>query len=73
MLAFILAAGAGVQLKTMSTCGASSRVLTTDGTDDFKEGRRHLWKQMMIDPGNRNKKAATISHTKLIVMLWCIH
>lgn len=46
---------AGV-IKTMSTCGTSSRLLATDGTDDFKEDRRHLWKQMMIDSDNRNKK-----------------
>lgn len=59
---------AGV-IKIMSTCGTSSILLTTDGTDDFKGGRRHLWKQMMMDPDNRNKKVATISHTKLIVML----
>lgn len=59
--------------KTNRTCGTSSRLLVTEGTDDFKEGRRLLWKQMMIDRDNRNKKATKISHTKLIVVLWCIH
>lgn len=58
-----------VQIKL--ACGTSSTLLATDDTDDFKEGRKHLRKQRMID--NRNIKVTQITHTKLIVTRWCIH
>lgn len=60
-----------VQIKL--ACGTSSTLLATEDTDDFKEGRRHLWKQRMIGPDNRNIKVTQITHTKLIVTRWCIH
>lgn len=38
--------------KNKSTCVTSSTVLATGGSDDFKGGRRHLWKQRMTGPDN---------------------
>ena len=50
--------------------GTSSTLLATDGTDDFKGGRRHLWKQGMIVSDSRNIQVTQLTHTKLIVVLW---
>ena len=40
-------------IKTRPTCETSSK---SDGTDDFKEGRKYVWKQRMIGLDNRNIK-----------------
>lgn len=59
--------------KTKSMCATSSTVLAADDPDDFKGGRRHLWKQKMTGPDNGYIKLTRITHTKLIVLLWCMH
>lgn len=60
-------------MNTSPPSGTSCMLLATDGADDFKEGRRHLWKQRKTDSDNRNIKATQIIHAKLIGLLWCIH
>ena len=59
--------------KTKPMCGTSSTSLATGGPDDFEGSRRHLWKQRMIGPDNGYIKLTRITHTKLIVVLWCMH
>ena len=56
-----------------SLLGTSSTLLATEGTGDFKGGRRHMWKRKMIGSDSRNIRVTQITHTKLIVVLWCIH